>query len=355
VRFAFIRRKGGRVSLDSMLVGLMIQKLKPYIPTRKWFKPSEVGEVWVRIFRVHNVRFGQKGAFHGKGVLTEFGQVRVVVADLDIPYPTFRSGFEPTPSGGAKPHVKLEKWRTTGRGVVLLLLTPFRESEDPNADAAVERRLGLVRATMVSVLGRPVAWERLSEFSIELESGTISQISVMKNPGVFEAPEVGNASSIALVQAILEEIPRLDPSVQNRVKLALRWYERALGGHDTLNVATGGVDELINYWVALETLVSEEEKRVAGAIIGILAKIHQLDTQQIGQTFPISGIYQKRRQVMHRGEIVGISSKLAKFMSDVFLDVLVLHVLRLGHNPMTGLPHEPRTSKYLDRSAYRLL
>jgi hypothetical protein len=42
-------------------------------------------------------------------------------------------------------------------------------------------------------------------------------------------------------------------------------------------------------------------------------------------------------------------------MSDVFLDVLVLHVLRLGHNPVTGLPHEPRTSKYLDGSAYRFL
>jgi hypothetical protein len=110
----------------------------------------------------------------------------------------------------------------------------------------------------------------------------------------------------------------------------------------------GDVDELIDYWVALETLSRTEGKRAAGAISKILAKIHNITTQRAGESSPISQIYQRRKEAMHQGDLQqGIGFDLQRFLSDVFIDILALHVL--------GLSGIPRTSEYLDGRAYGFL
>lgn len=337
------------MSVDSILGGLMIQKIESYIPADDWFEHPEEGEVLVSVFRVHRVRFDGEGDFHGKGILTEFGLVRVLIADMDIPYPEYRIDLIPEPSGGVRPNVQATGWRSTGDGVVLVLISPMlaQEGEEADPETAVYHRFALVRATMVSVLGRVVAWEKLSEFSVTLGDRKIHHVSgAIEYPAVFEPPDVTD-SSLALTKGVLETIPTLEPAARNRVRLALRWYERALGDRPVFRPGVIPVDELINYWVALETLVSAEEKKVAGAVIGILAQLHDLTTQECGQTFPISGIYKKRNEVMHQGKSHEISKELAAFMSDVFLDILALHALDLRHSP--------RTRKYLDGSAYKFL
>ena len=287
--------------------------------------------------------------FHGKGILTEFGLVRIIIAHMEIPYPDYHIGFVPEPPGSARPDVRGTEWRSTGDGVVLMLITPMvaQRGEEADLETAVYHRLALVRATMVSVLGRVVAWEKLSEFSVTLGDRKVHHVSgAIENPGIFEPPDVTD-SSLALTREVLETIPTLETAARNRVRLALRWYERALGDRPVFRPGVIPVDELINYWVALETLVSAEEKKVAGAVIGILAQVHHLTTQECGQTFPISGVYKKRDEVMHQGKGHEISKELAAFMSDVFLDILALHVLHLRH--------PPRTRKYLDGRAYKFV
>jgi hypothetical protein len=82
-------------------------------------------------------------------------------------------------------------------------------------------------------------------------------------------------------------------------------------------------------------------------VIGILAGMHGLDTQECGQTFPISGIYKKRGLVMHQGQPQELSQELAAFMSDLFLDILTVHVM--------GMQHPPKTRAYRDGKAYKFL
>jgi hypothetical protein len=50
---------------------------------------------------------------------------------------------------------------------------------------------------------------------------------------------------------------------------------------------------------------------------------------------------------MHKGQMHGINKELAGFLSDVFLDLLVLRILKLAGSP--------RTAKYLDGAAYGFL
>lgn len=60
----------------------------------------------------------------------------------------------------------------------------------------------------------------------------------------------------------------------------------------------------------------------------MLADIHNLNEQQIGELFPVGRIYGLRGDILHEGQMQRLKSGLTKFMTDMFADLL-LHVLRL--------------------------
>jgi len=170
----------------------------------------------------------------------------------------------------------------------------------------------------------------------------------MENPGMYDVPTLEDESVFELMRAILEGIDSLDQYTQNRVRLALRWYQRALGERRIGKIGGGNVDALINYWIALETLARVGEQKVASSLIGALSAIHNLSQQKTGETFPISQIYQRRKAVIHGGDIMlSVTFELQQFLSDVFMDILTLRVMKLSTTP--------RTQKYLDGRAYNYL
>jgi hypothetical protein len=239
-------------------------------------------------------------------------------------------------------------WTRTGGGVLLLLMTPSGAEDGSALPDGDRQKLALARAVVVSIMGRPAAYTGLFEVTLSLGDNSISvRPPPLENPMVFDPPVIED-SALDRVEQVLEKVPSLDFDAQNRVRLALRWYQRALGDHRLPMAIAGDVDELIDYWVALETLSRTEGKRAAGAIIKILAKIHNITTQRAGQSFPISKVYERRGEAMHQGDLQqGISLDLERFLSDVFIDILSIHVL--------GLPGTPRTSQYLDGRAYDFL
>jgi hypothetical protein len=263
------------LSVDDVLRQALVNYMAQFI-IPDWFQGHNEDRVWTSVYRVHNVPFNQGDRFFRRLLPIDPGLVRAVFVHMNLHYPSFRFGFTCEPSGGVTLSGGMGGWESTGEGLVLLLMTPFVGEEGEDPEASVRRRIGLARTVIVSVLGRASAWRQLTEFSFELDTGNVSGVSpVLEHPGVFDAPALDDAQAIRLVQKVIQGIASLDTATQNRVSLALRWYERALGDHRILRADdTGNVDELIDYWVALETLVGGEGKGVAGALIKLLADIH---------------------------------------------------------------------------------
>jgi hypothetical protein len=334
------------LSLDRLLQQVMNSVLVRFIPAEEWFEAPEEGAVWIKAFRVHRVPLNKRLAV--KPRVLDFDRVRAVFIEVEMPYPNFMARVLPEPGGAIKDGSKMTGWETTQEGVILLIITPFPpKGSEVNARRDAQEleaweRLDFLRTVLVVTLGRNAAFEPLFGFGVDVGSGDISQRALIEDPRSFPAPSM-EEPAMNLVSCVYEKIESLELEMQSRIRLALRWYQRALGDWRTLQPGGGEVDGLLNYWVALETLTTTSERGVAGAIIKRLAEIHGFDTQQAGQTFPISGVYKLRKRIMHRGEMVRVHGGLLDFLSDVFFDIL-LNELEL-QAPL-------RTQKYWDGSAW---
>ncbi len=330
-------------NVSNFLRAILVDTMSGLLPPNRWFDDPEVHSIWVSVFRVFRVPYDTQVVQVGR---FDAGQISAALTNLNLPYPDLEFGFNPVPDGSVEPRGGLLGWNTTNRGNLLVLMTPMK-SYVPDLDPEVEvrYRIDAARAVIVAILGLNAAYEQICEFSIDTNTSTISRRSpAMENPLFHTTPNVTDESSWGLIQTILEGIDSLEVPIQNRVRLALRWYQRALGEQRVHKVGGSNVDSLINYWIALETLVRVGEQRVGGRLIKSLSDIHNLSTQEIGQTFPISKIYELRKKVVHQGDLsLTIRFELQQFLSDVFVDILALQIMDLSISP--------RTQKYLDGRA----
>jgi hypothetical protein len=303
-----------------------------------WFESRQDAKVFVSAYRVYGV------PLRNKPVVATFGQVRAVFIRWNAPYQKIdQNVVEPTRGQiGAEVRPILHR---TGEGVVLLLMAPLPGDYDGNDQDAARERVGFIRSFMVSLIGRNAAYEH--EFDMTVECGE----RVVANPsGVFvtpadETPAV-NADGMEMVRKALENLSSFDDEKQTRIRLALRWYQRSFGDDRVVrDTVQGQVDDFVNCWLALETLAMEGTTDI-GPIKRMLADIHRLDAQKIGELFPIGRIYGLRGKILHEGQISNLKDGLTGFMTDVFSDLL-LHVL--------GLPSGENTRKYLDGSANGLI
>jgi hypothetical protein len=194
-------------------------------------------------------------------------------------------------------------------------------------------------------MGRNAAYKHEFDAPVECAARTVASLSVVFTTPVDETPAV-NREGTDLVSKALEKLSSLDGSMQNRIRLALRWYQRSLGDDRLVrNSEEGEVDDFINCWLALETLAMEGTTNVA-PIKRMLAEVHGLNSQRTGELFPIGRIQNIRGDILHQGRIEGQKSGLTRFLSDIFVDLL-LHLL--------DLPSGQNTSKYLDSSAKNLV
>lgn len=233
----------------------------------------------------------------------------------------------------------------TGDGVLLLLMTPLPENYDGNDEDDARDRVSFTRSIMVALIGRNAAYKHEFDINVECGDRSVANPSPVFSTPADETPKV-NEEGVALISEALNRLSSFDGATQNRIRLALRWYQRAFGDDRLVrDVKEGQVDDFINCWLALETLVMEGTTNIA-PIKAMLAEIHGLDAQQAGKLFPIGRIYRLRGTILHGGQIQRLKDGLTRFMTDVFADLL-LHVL--------SLPNGENTRRYLDGSANRLI
>ncbi len=228
---------------------------------------------------------------------------------------------------------------------MLLLITPLPESYDANDEDAARDRVSPVRSVVVALMGRNAAYKHEFDENVECRDRSVINPSPLFSTPADETPKV-NEEGTQLVSEALHRLSALDSATQNRIRLALRWYQRSFGDDRLVRDSREGqVDDFINCWLALETLAMEGTTNIA-PIKRMLAEIHGLDAQQAGDVFPIGRIYGLRGDILHDGQIQRLKDGLTRFMTSVFADLL-LHML--------GLPSGENTRGYLDGRANGLV
>lgn len=317
----------------------VITYVQPFVPVREWFDSLEESRVFVSAYRAYFVP--SESVSVKRTLQADFGRVRAVYLRWDAPYvkpdqnvielANRRVTMQPHP---------LHEYRT-GPGVLLLLITPLPKSENSmERDSAMER-VRFVRSLMVALMGRNAAYRHEFDIDIGFASTSVGSLSATFSTPEDETPRV-NGEGVELVAAALRNLSSLDDSMQSRVRLALRWYQRSFGDDRIVrDTVEEDIDKFINCWLAWETLAMERYNDI-NSITRALGNIHKLEVQRIGELFPIGRMYDLRAKILHLGQMRSLGQGLIRFMTDVFADLL-LHTLSLpsGHNSV----------KYLDGSA----
>jgi hypothetical protein len=328
------------VSIDQIINGSLYQYIERFILHGGWSNNYPSGQFWVSVFRVYRVPLD--GRFATNPVVADLGETRAVFTHWEAPWEQWL--FQQLERTGMNrdmiAHSKFLDWATTENGALLLLITPS-EDEGEAAEALARQRTAYIRSVVVAVLGRNAAFEHLFEYWFNINDRTNRRPDLVFDlPLAFAVPEI-NPQGIKLVSGTLAAIEALGEETQNRIRLALLWYERAIEGSRKVSPLRNDVEGFINSWLALETLAmpnTTNEKPIKRK----LEEIHDLTAQRAGEVFPIRRLAELRGEVVHQGKLEGVKPELLWFMADVFVDLL-MHFL--------GLPSGERTRKYLDGRA----
>lgn len=311
--------------------------------TREWFDHRQDVTVFVSAYRVYRVPL--KGAFSLRPLVADLESVRAVFLQWDAPYKEINPYVVEHPGGQLDMQFRPLHTYRTGDGVLLLLMTPLPEDYGSKEEDVAREKIGFTRSAMVALLGRNAAYKHEFNTTVECGNGAVANPSLVVTTPADEIPIV-NEEGVKLVGTALDKLSALDDEMQNRVRLALRWYQRSFGDdrlvRDTIEEDT---DKFINSWLAWETLAMERYNDHI-SITRMLAGIHGLEVERIGELFPIGRIYGLRGEILHRGRLQRLNPDLPRFMTDIFVDLL-RHVL--------CLPSGQNTEKYLDGSATKLV
>lgn len=349
---------------------MLMRQLGQFIPTTTWFEQPNEGRVAVQVFRVHRVAFADTQALPSASLIIDFSEIqaRAVFGRGEIIHPDHESAqLFPTPDGGSEIRMQAvwtvpleeeeqfmrrtdrELWRSTGDGVMLVLLTSLdanaaHDNESAVLPQGVREKLTLARAAIIAMLERNTAFEQLLETKLTFsqQGARMDGLSAMRfSPESFDPPRLDGFGA-ALAEEVVARVQSLDARMRNRVLLALRWY--LLAQRHPLPREESMIDVFINYWVALEALAMPDQR--LSTITRIFAEIHDRTAQEVGQLLPIGRIFGLRGRVLHRGETPELRHEVLQLMDAVFVDVLV-HTL--------DIDAVPKTSVYMDGSGNDLV
>jgi hypothetical protein len=194
--------------------------------TKHWFKRAQDTNVFVSAYRVYQVP-SLRGVFSRRTVVADFEHVRAVFGEWDAPYLIQDQNVIEKPDGNIAPQFLMRVQRTGG-GPLLLLMTPLPDNFKPSDENAAKDRVSFIRSLMVSLMGRNAAYEHEFDMSVQCGPRVVGTLAPLFTTPPDERPAV-NRNGIALVTAALKKLSSLDDATQNRIRLALRWYQRSFG------------------------------------------------------------------------------------------------------------------------------
>jgi hypothetical protein len=201
----------------------------------------------------------------------------------------------------------------TGENSWLVLMAPFRHGggndQEPALRARIESTLGLLSAS----IGENIAYERLADFNIDLAKDQLTSASPFwRNPLALPAPDI-SAETLKGTSALAQAIATADDPVRDRMNLALRWYRQSL--------EADGIDGLIRCWIALEVLAMPATD--IAPVCESLARSYSISPAEAKSEFLVGRLFGLRSKIVHFGRPVSIDFSVVRYLSAIFVDVLL--------------------------------
>jgi hypothetical protein len=226
--------------------------------------------------------------------------------------------------------------RETPKDVHLIFLAPLAEKELSNREASGRRAIRGAAAIFAACNGRNMVYERVFENVLRISTGqTVFFTPVLRNPLSYPQPDISE-NSLRRIKYIDDGIQSFPVTEQNRIRLSLHWLEMAM--------RDDGIDALLKYWTAIETLGMPDDTNVR-PVVEILAKGYGLEYKNAITRFGIGRIQGLRSRIVHAGQMPPISSHLLDYLEAVYVDLLFFTL---------GLKCENRTAAILDNPDFKL-
>jgi hypothetical protein len=195
----------------------------------------------------------------------------------------------------------------------VVVIQPLIASDHDVLTVAQEERVGITG--MISATMGPAAVYHLEVESIYVASGN-TLVNVI-SPGVV--PDFAMRDSTPAEDKFLKlkhlarAMQNLDDEFRTRVNISLHWFDL---GH-----RTQGVEQFINYWVALEALCLDGDSDVK-PIYTALGEIYKITPKEAKKLFGIGRILNVRSNILHGRYRISPSAQLSFYLREVFSDLL---------------------------------
>lgn len=276
-----------------------------------WFQDPGKSSLWISGYRMLRVPPEQLVP----AISLDLEHVRLLFLRGSVSY---------TDASAAKIEIHSEQdWRfdasriqnvTSPEGTYLLALAPYavdgREGNEAQTRDNIRSALGLV-ATFYT---KAAIYQHLFDNILLIGEQKTSAFSpVLQNPNWFPPVDLSGDSvkKIATINAALLGRPAEE---RNRIYLALRWLHAAVIEED-------GVDSLLKYWVAIETLAMPDTTNILPANQR-LAQGYEIELSEARDRFRLGRLANLRSDIVHNGKRLAIHSQLLRYVEYLFNDLL---------------------------------
>lgn len=302
---------------------------------KSWFTKLEGSSIWVAGYKMYRV---QNTSLPSGPQLLDFGTTRAVFIfgsgqylDARAVDPQFTEDGEVVLRGFSKIETQLPE------GAYLLIITPFDVDGKPGNELETRQRISEITGLLISFEGRNIAFHHIYDNVHELSKPERSVISpTLVNPFSLPVPDISQ-TRLQLIADTYKRIFGLPNSLNNRIRLSLRWFVAACYDSD--------LDAFLKYWIALEILAMPDTTDIQ-PINGLLSTAYGISMQEVGQTYHVGRIYGLRSRIVHDGFTPTISYKLLDFIAAIYSDVL---------SQIIGSPFDKRAQKFLTEQDNNIL
>jgi hypothetical protein len=281
------------------------------VPT-DWFRSPETSTVWLRAYRV--MRVGQDSLPDGIRTI----RLHRVVAVLVFGTLKYLDASSPAQIiSETEWHLPSPVERETTRGCYLTLLTPYVVDGACGDEAATLNRLDAVSGLLASLNGKNMIYQHVFDNQVPVGGNGVTAISpVFENPMTIPSPDISD-SYLDFIETVDGAISGLDDHTQNRIQLSLRWFHSAQ--------AHEGVDGLLRYWIALETLAMPDSTNIK-PLETLIASASGLSIEEARDRFCVGRLFGLRSRIVHDGSMVPINASLLDYVAALYGDVLLASV-----------------------------
>lgn len=299
-----------------------------------WFERPEASSIWLTGYQV--LRVPQEKLIEGPRIL-DLSDVRAIVFYGKMNYlDTSQMKFS---------IITANEWRLdsgglhreTQAGSYIMFIAPYMIDGREGNEAGTRQKIAIAVALFAALNGRNIVYEHVFDNIVEVSTLKSTGFGpVTQNPLSFPVPDVTDAR-LSTIRHADAAIANLSPEARNRVVLSLRWFEGAV-------YETSGIDSLLKYWIAVETLSMPDTSNIR-PVNEALANAYGLSYLEARDRFHVGRLYGLRNRIVHEGALTGIHGEMLLYIEALYADLLL---------PCLGLACERRAERALQESRFGL-